>query len=268
MARNPRAPTLETRTARLKLKPRKKPYVGAKLARGIQLRYRRNKGAGTWDVKVADGHGGFWTKGFAVADDYEAADGERVLDWFQAIAAARKFARGQTDSGRPGTVADAVDAFERDLKARGASVANAGRIRKHLTATLASKPVGLLTARELAAWRDGQPPSYAARFVGVNDNRKEFTTYCIIPRPDRPMREEAMRTTTTREMRTNEVYRAAVIFGIISDYSPESIFKVEKILKEQLAAGKIVKRKDGASRTSPAWYAAKIPNDPRWSRHD
>ena len=114
----------------------------------------------------------------------------------------------------------------------------------------------------------GRPPSYAARFVGVNDNRKEFTTYCIIPRPDRPMREEAMRTTTTREMRTNEVYRAAVIFGIISDYSPESIFKVEKILKEQLAAGKIVKRKDGASRTSPAWYAAKIPNDPRWSRHD
>jgi integrase len=155
MARNPRAPTLETRTARLKLKPRKKPYVGAKLARGIQLRYRRNKGAGTWDVKAADGKGGFWTKGFAIADDYEGADGERVLDWFQAVAAARKFARGQSDSGRPGTVADAIDAFERDLKARGASVANAGRIRKHLTATLASKPVGLLTARELAAWRDG-----------------------------------------------------------------------------------------------------------------
>jgi integrase len=170
MARNPRAPTLETRTARLKLKPRKKPYVGAKLARGIQLRYRRNKGAGTWDVKAADGHGGFWTKGFAIADDYEDADGERVLDWFQAIAAARKFARGQSDSGRPVTVADAIDAFERDLKARGASLANAGRIRKHLTPTLASKPVGLLTARELAAWRDslladGMKPATVVRLA-------------------------------------------------------------------------------------------------------
>jgi integrase len=170
MARNPRAPTLETRTARLKLTPRKKPYVGAKLARGIQLRYRRNKGAGTWDVKAADGKGGVWTKGFAVADDYENADGERVLDWFQAVAAARKFARGQSDSGRPGTVADAVAAFERDLKARGASVANAGRIRKHLTATLASKPVAILTARELAAWRDsllaaGMKPATVVRLA-------------------------------------------------------------------------------------------------------
>src|SRR5262249_38400847 len=76
------------------------------------------------------------------------------LDWFGAVAAARKFARGQSDSGRPVTVADAIDAYERDLTARGALVANAARIRKHLTATLASKPVGLLTARELAAWRD------------------------------------------------------------------------------------------------------------------
>jgi hypothetical protein len=82
MARNPRAPTLETRTARLKLTPRKKPYQGAKLARGIVLRYRRNRGAGTWDVKVADGKGGTWTKRFAVADDYEDANGETVLTWF------------------------------------------------------------------------------------------------------------------------------------------------------------------------------------------
>jgi hypothetical protein len=58
-------------------------------------------------------------------------------------------------NSQPATVAEAVDAYERDLVARGGSVANAGRIRKHLTPTLASKPVGLLTARELAAWRDG-----------------------------------------------------------------------------------------------------------------
>jgi hypothetical protein len=154
MARNPRAPTLETRTARLKLAPRKKPYQGAKLARGIVLRYRRNQGAGTWDVKVADSRGGTWTKRFAVADDYEAADGTSILTWFQAIEAARKFARGQSDSGRPGTVADAIATFERDLSARGADVTNARRIRKHLTPVLAAKPVALLTARELAAWRD------------------------------------------------------------------------------------------------------------------
>jgi hypothetical protein len=78
------------------------------------------------------------------------------LTFWQAQDRARKPARGSdADAGRPATVADAVAAYERDLIARGGSVANAGRIRKHLTPTLAAKPAGLLTARELAAWRDG-----------------------------------------------------------------------------------------------------------------
>ena len=154
MARNPRAPTLETRTARLKLTPRKKPYQGAKLARGIVLRYRRNRGAGTWDVKVADGKGGTWTKRFAVADDYEDANGETVLTWFQAIAAARKFARSRS-AAPPGTVADAVAGYERDLIARGGAVANAASIKKHMPAALMATPVSLLSASGLAAWRDG-----------------------------------------------------------------------------------------------------------------
>ena len=94
-------------------------------------------------MRVANGKGEYWRKGFAIADDFEDADGERVLTWFEAIATARKLARGQsTTSERPGTVAEAIAAFERDLKARGASVANAGRIRKHITPTLSSKPVG------------------------------------------------------------------------------------------------------------------------------
>ena len=81
-----------------------------------------------------------------------------MLTWWQATEAARKLARGSDDDGRPVTVKEAVDAFARDLLARDGSVANAGRIHKHLTPTLAAKPVGLLTARELAAWRDGLLP--------------------------------------------------------------------------------------------------------------
>ena len=34
-------------------------------------------------------------------------------------------------------------------------VANAERIKKHLTAALANKPVSMLTVRDFAAWRDG-----------------------------------------------------------------------------------------------------------------
>jgi integrase len=155
MARRPRASRLETASARLKLPVRWKPYDFTTVSPGIAVGYRRNVGAGTWVVKVANGRGGNWTKRVATADDFEANNGEGILSWFEAIEAARKLARGSGEAGKPATVAGAVDSYERDLIARGGSVANAGRIRRHLTPTLAAKPVGLLTARELAHWRDG-----------------------------------------------------------------------------------------------------------------
>jgi integrase len=151
-----RRPLLENRTARRTLKARKKPYVAARLARGITLRYRRNKGAGTWDVKVAD-RGGAWTKAIGTADDHEPADGVHVLDYFQAADKARKLARGtNADSDRPLTVAVAIDAYEQDLVARNGDVANAMRVRKHLknAPSLSAKPVALLGAADLSRFRD------------------------------------------------------------------------------------------------------------------
>jgi integrase len=154
MARRPRASRLENRTTRLKLPVRWKPYDFTTIAPGIALGYRRNQAAGVWVVRVADGKGGNWTKRVGLADDHEDANGEHVLSWWQATDKARKLARGSDDAGRPITVKEAVDAYARDLIARGASVANASRIHKHLTPALAGKPVGLLTAREFAHWRD------------------------------------------------------------------------------------------------------------------
>jgi integrase len=155
MARRPRASRLETRTTRLKLPVRRKPHDFTTISPGIGLGYRRCKQAGVWVVRVADGAGGNWTKRVALADDFEASDGKNVASYFEAVDLARKLARGSADTGRPATVKEAVEDYERDLIARHGSVANAGRIRKHLSATLAAKPVGLLTARELASWRDG-----------------------------------------------------------------------------------------------------------------
>jgi integrase len=154
MARRPRASRLENRTSRLKLPVRWKPYDFTTIAPGIALGYRRNKDTGVWVVRVADGKGGNWTKRVGLADDHEDADGTHVLTWWQATDKARKLARGSDDAGRPATVKEAVDAYAHDLRARAGSVANAGRIHKHLTPTLAAKPVGLLSARELAHWRD------------------------------------------------------------------------------------------------------------------
>ena len=155
MARHTRASKIENRTARLKLAVQRKPYF-VPIAPRIGLGYRRNQTAGAWVVRAADGHGGNWTKAFAIADDHEEANGESVLNFWQAQDRARKIARrGEGSGDRPATVAEALDHYEADLRARGAHVENASRVRFHLPDSLGAKTVALLGARELRQWRDG-----------------------------------------------------------------------------------------------------------------
>jgi integrase len=122
------------------------------------LGYRRNAGPGTWSVRSTDGHGSDWIKRIALADDLERADGTHVLTYWQAIDQARALARRQEgaahDESRPLTVAEALDRYESDLKARGGDIYNAKRSRIHLPGSILSKPVALLGATELKRWRD------------------------------------------------------------------------------------------------------------------
>lgn len=155
MARRVRASTLENRTARLKLEPRKKPYHFTVIAPGIAVGYRRCHGPGRWVLRAADGHGAYWTDTIALADDHEPADGAAVLTFWQAQDKARVLVRGEAAGDRPATVADAINSYERDLATRGGQIANARIVRKLIPATLLARPVGLLTFRELRHWRDG-----------------------------------------------------------------------------------------------------------------
>ena len=63
--------------------------------------YRRNKTNGTWVLKVSDGHGAYWTKGFALADDFEDADGKTVLTFYQAQDARRSWRAARTAAPIP-----------------------------------------------------------------------------------------------------------------------------------------------------------------------
>ena len=120
MARKVSFSALESRSARLRLKIRRRPYSGPSLARGIALMYRRNKTNGTWVLKASDGHGAYWTKGFALADDFEDADAKNVLTFYQAQDQAKKLARGEDGSAdnAPITVDGALKDYRRDLEAR------------------------------------------------------------------------------------------------------------------------------------------------------
>jgi integrase len=156
MARKIRDSALESRSARLRLQIRRRPYSGPLLARGISLMYRRNGTNGAWVVKSSDGHGAYWTKAFALADDFEDADGKAVLTFYQAQDAAKRLARGEDGSAdtAPITVDAALKDYRRDLEARNANPYNAESPRVHLTNVLLAKPVQLLNAHELKKWRD------------------------------------------------------------------------------------------------------------------
>jgi integrase len=154
MPRRIRSADLETRTARLKLPVRKKPYA-VQVGPGVHLLYRRNAKAGSWSVKARNGKGGYWSRGFAHADDTEAAGGT-ILDYWQAIDRARSLARSSDGQGddKPLTVAQAIDQYATDLEARGGDVGNAKRVRAHLPSATASKFVSALTARDLQRVRE------------------------------------------------------------------------------------------------------------------
>jgi integrase len=154
------------------LKIRRRPYSGPSLARGIALMYRRNNTNGTWVLKASNGHGAYWTKAFALADDFEEADAKSVLTFYQAQDEAKKLARGG-DGGpdsAPITVDNALKAYRRDLEAREANPYNADWPRLHLTSVLLNKPVAVLTSAELKKWRDGllgtMAPSTINRLCG------------------------------------------------------------------------------------------------------
>ena len=156
MPRSMRAPTLETRSRRLKLAIAKKPYW-ARIGHGISLGYRRNQGPGTWSVRVANGQRGHWIKVVGAADDFDAANGATILDFWAAQDAARKLGlatrRGGDNSANSAPLRTLSVLTEADLLARSGDAGNVSRIRLHLPPSLAAKTVATLAVRDFKAWR-------------------------------------------------------------------------------------------------------------------
>jgi integrase len=115
MARRVKDKALDSREARGKLKSRGKPYWRA-IERGVHLGYRRLKGkAGTWWARHYIGEQRYDVEPVGIADDLSDADGVAILDYWQAVEAARKRmverAHGAAGKTGPLTVAAAMDAY-------------------------------------------------------------------------------------------------------------------------------------------------------------
>jgi integrase len=169
----PRKLSLETSTARLKLKIQKKPYR-SRLGPGLSLGYRRNEGPGTWSVIAADGRGQEWLKKIGVADDHDPANGKEILNYTQAVDIARQLTQGGGEvenPSQPATLKAALAAYEADLTARGANTYNARWPLKYLPSLLLAKPIPLIEANELRRWRDSllkhHAPATVNRLAGA-----------------------------------------------------------------------------------------------------
>jgi hypothetical protein len=120
MARAIRSSTLETRSARLKLPVSIKP-IFVRVAKGLGLGYR---------MRVADGkRSGVRTIG--AADDFAEADANDVLTFWQAQDKVRSLARADRGAtAEPVTVAQALDAYEADLKTRDRDIKTCASTRR------------------------------------------------------------------------------------------------------------------------------------------
>lgn len=169
MAKRVQEATLDTRTARLKLPAQHKPHFRL-LADGLHLGYRRStvpRRAGTWLARRYIGDGKYETGTLGSADDSPdmVADGDKILTFTQASAAARDWSRRRAAQARgataPGVVVAVKDAVAVYVAARKARSLKAGRdaelrLNHHVSsAPLASVPLLELRERDLATWRKG-----------------------------------------------------------------------------------------------------------------
>ena len=89
MARTVRDASLETRTARARLKPSGKPYYRA-IDPGLHLGYRKGKAGGKWVMRWYVGDAAYQVETIATVDDSADADGVAILDFRQAQALVRQ----------------------------------------------------------------------------------------------------------------------------------------------------------------------------------
>lgn len=160
MARTVRDADLGTRAARLRLKPRGKPFYRA-IDHGLHIGYRRT--SGRWVVRVYVGLQNYKVETIGTADDVTDADGVAVLNWSQAQEKARlrrvEFTTGSAPVKGPYTVGNAIDDYLIWLEHEGRSEQTIrdtrGAARAHIVPKLGGLRVDQITTAQIKSWLMG-----------------------------------------------------------------------------------------------------------------
>lgn len=154
MAHSARDATLESRSKRLE-KVKKGVRKWCRVGKGVTLTYRRTReGYGTWSARVANGDGTYTLRLLGAADDTLAADGDRVLDYFQAQDKARAaFAERGKPAVKPLTVAEAAAHYMDWYRGHKKAVSHAERyLRLFVLPAFGDRTVASLEKAEIERW--------------------------------------------------------------------------------------------------------------------
>jgi integrase len=160
VARKVKDATLDSVAARMKLKPRGKPYW-CSIGPGLHLGYRRLKGkAGTWSARFYLGDQQYATEAIGVANDLSEPgtllDGTEVLDFWQAVDKARSRLQERVSRvpgrHRPLTVSDVMDAYIENIDNPRSAHDTRTRYRTLIQPVLGDVEVAKLTAEQVRRW--------------------------------------------------------------------------------------------------------------------
>lgn len=181
MARTVKDVRLESRAARERLEPRKKPYFRA-IDTGRHIGYYKGARAGTWLARIS-ANGRYVEAKLGTADDTRDANAIDVLSFSQAQMAARKWfdylahAQEAKAAGPLHTVRSAIHEYIGVLDKRGARregrkvKSGAHRLTLHVLndAELASTELSKLDVRTLKRWRETLTGAASSRQRITND---------------------------------------------------------------------------------------------------
>jgi integrase len=146
VAKRVRDADLESRAARSKLKARGKPHYRS-IGAGLHVGYRKGAREGKWVVRRYVGDQAYVVETIGIADDVDDANGDTILNFWQA----QERARGKRYGG-PYRVRDAIAAYRHYLGERGDSYGAGIRCERHILPYLGDELVDQLTAERIRIW--------------------------------------------------------------------------------------------------------------------
>lgn len=211
MARTVRDTSLETRTARSRLKARGKPYYRT-LEPGLHLGYRKPlSDAGKWVARHYIGSQSYEVEVIATADDYSDADGVAILSFqqAQALARSRMVKRAHAAVGKTGplTLKDAIESYIEFLESNRKS----GREARYaadafILPALGAIEIDALTTDQIRAWHV-KVSKAPARIRTKPGEKQKFKDATDDPESPRRRKSTANRILTVLKGALNRVWR-------------------------------------------------------------